>query len=57
MVTTSSAAFIGYPAFSRVRVSNDLLERAVAIGTEVPDVSAENDVLSQGLSSVSAGGI
>jgi len=52
MVTATSAALIGSTAFSRVKDSNGLLERAMALGTEAPDVSAENDALFRGLSSL-----
>ncbi len=52
MVTATSAALIGSTAFSRVKDSNGLLERAMALGTEAPDVSAQNDALFRGLSSL-----
>jgi len=52
MVTATSAALIGSTAFSRVKDSNGLLERAMALGTEAQDFSAENDPLSRGLSSL-----
>ena len=52
MVAGSSAALINHFAFSRVRASTGLLEGAMALGTEAPDVSLENDVPSQGLSSI-----
>ncbi len=52
MVTATPAALIGSTAFSRVKYSKGLLERAMALGTEAPDVLAENDALSRGLSSL-----
>jgi hypothetical protein len=52
MVTTSPADLINYLSFSRVRASNTLLEGAMALGTEAPDVSVENDTPSKGPSSV-----
>jgi hypothetical protein len=52
MVAGSPDALIDHLAFSHVRASNDLLEGAVALNTEVPDDSVENEALSQGLSSL-----
>ena len=52
MVAESSAPLINRLAFSRVRSSTGLLERAMALETEVSVVSAENDSPSQGPSSV-----
>jgi hypothetical protein len=54
MVAGSSAALINHLAFSRVRASTGLLEGAMALETEAPDVSAENGAPSQGPSSVQA---
>ena len=54
MVAASSAPLINHNhlAFSRVRSSTGLLERAMALETEAPVVSAENDAPCQGPSSV-----
>ncbi len=52
MVTATSTALIGSATFSRVKGSDCLLERAMSLGTDAPDVSAENDTLSRGLSSL-----
>jgi hypothetical protein len=52
MVAASSAPLINHLAFSRVRTSTGLLEHALALETEAPVISAENDAPSQGLSSV-----
>jgi hypothetical protein len=54
MVAASSAPLINHLAFSRVRASTGLLEGAMALETEAPDVSAENGAPSQGPSSVQA---
>jgi hypothetical protein len=52
MVAGSANALISHLAFSRVRAPNGLLEGAMALGTEAPDISVENDAPSQGPSSV-----
>ena len=54
MVAGSSAVLINHLAFSRVRASSGLLERAMALETKALDVSTENDAPSQGPSSVQA---
>ncbi len=48
VVTTPPADLINHLAFSRVRASTGLLEGAMALGTEAPDVSVENDAPSKG---------
>jgi hypothetical protein len=52
IVAGLSGASITYPAFSRLRASNDLQERVMNLMAEpeVVDLSAENDGRSQGLS-------
>ncbi len=57
MVTAMPIAFIGSAAFSRVKDSGGLLERAMSLGTDAPEVSAENETLPQGLSSLQVNGI
>ena len=52
MVATSPADLINHVAFSLVKGSTDLLEGAMALGTEATDVLTENDPLCQGTSSV-----
>ena len=52
IVATSPADLIHHLAFSRVKASTGLLEGAMALGTEAPDVSVENDTPSQGTSSI-----
>ena len=54
VVSGSSAALINHLAFSRVRASSGLLERAMALETEASDVSTENDTPFQGPSPVQA---
>ncbi|KAH9961522.1 hypothetical protein BC827DRAFT_323669 [Russula dissimulans] len=48
IVAGLSAASIAYPAFSRLRASNDLQERVMTLMAEEVDLSAENDGCSQG---------
>ena len=52
MVATSPTDLINHLAFSRVKASTDILEGAMALGTEAPDVSVENDPPSQCTSSI-----
>jgi len=52
MVAASSADLINHLAFSRVRASTGLLKGAMALGTEAPDITVEDDAPSQGPSSV-----
>jgi hypothetical protein len=56
MITATSTALIGSATFSRVKDSNGLLERAMS-RTDAPDVSAENETLPQGLSSLQVNGM
>ena len=51
-VTAIPADHRNHLAFARVRASTGLLEGAMALGTDAPDVSVENDPPSQGSSSV-----
>ena len=48
MVVTSPTDLINHLAFSRVKASTDLLEGAMALRTEAPDMSVENGALSHG---------
>ncbi|KAI0299177.1 hypothetical protein BC826DRAFT_62527 [Russula brevipes] len=41
-IAAYSATFMAQPTFSRVRASNDLQERVVALGTEAAGVSSES---------------
>jgi hypothetical protein len=52
MVTGSSAGLINHFAFSRVKASKGLLEDAMALRTETPEVLVKNDPPSQGPSFV-----
>ena len=49
-IAVSSADFMAYPMFSRVRASKDLQERVVALGTEAAGVSTESATQFPGLS-------
>ncbi|KAH9964420.1 hypothetical protein BJV74DRAFT_302753 [Russula compacta] len=48
IILAFSDTFIGYPTLSRVRGSNELQERAMALATEAADVLAEGSTQSQG---------
>jgi hypothetical protein len=50
VVVAPSAAFVAYPTFSRVKASNNLQGRAMALRTEAVDVLAENTAYHPGLS-------
>ena len=52
IVAASSGALMNFLDFSRVRASNGILEGAMALGTDAPDVSVEDDAPFQGQSFV-----
>jgi hypothetical protein len=47
MVVASSSVFIAYPAFSRVKASNDLRDRVMALRTEDLEVDASVEAVTQ----------
>jgi len=50
VIAAFSITFVTHPSFSRVRASNDLQERVMALGTDAADVPPENVTPSQGMS-------